>query len=102
MPLPMTTSRSRLRIIFMGLPSSDPNGAGEAGPASPPMLLDPGEAQKRDQRQQREDQEAGLIAAGDALRIAETGGEVEAADAAHHADQAGHHADLAAKALRHQ
>ncbi len=49
-----------------------------------------------------EDGEAGGVAAGQLLGGAEAGGEVEAADAAGHADQAGHDADLAAEALRHE
>jgi hypothetical protein len=53
-------------------------------------------------RQGREAEEADLVGTGHLLGHAQAGGQVEAADAAGHADQAGHDADLLAEPLGRQ
>src|SRR3546814_14918179 len=66
------------------------------------MTLDEGQRDERDGGEPGEDREAGGEAARPLLRETERGGEVEAADPAGHADEAGHHPDLGRKALRHE
>ena len=85
------------------IPSSDLRRRQVRGaPGGAPAAFDGGEAEQGGDGQRSEDQEAGLVAAGDLLAVAQAGGQVEAADAAGHADQASHDADFLLEALRHQ
>src|SRR5262249_37373848 len=109
MPLPIRTSRGFRGIsIFMirsplGTGWSDARGAERRRtPGRPPARLDAGQGQERQAREAGEHEEAGLVAGGELLGIAEAGGEIETAEAAGHADDAGHDADLAAEALGHE
>src|SRR5882724_4087671 len=61
-------------------------------PSCSPALLDRGQAKQRDDRQDGEHQEAGLVARGQLPGVAEAGRQVEPADATRHADHPGHHA----------
>src|SRR4051812_49089574 len=101
MPLP-TTTRRRLSATEP-LPASDARRAELGGfPGRAPAALDACQAGERQARQCGEDQESSLVAAGQLLGVAEARGEIEAAEAARHPDEAGHDADLAPEPLRHQ
>src|SRR3954465_3653200 len=103
MPLPTTTRRS-LETAMRGLRSPSDTRRADVGraPGRAPAALDARQADERQNRQRSKEQEAGLIVAGQLLRVAEAGGQVEAAEAARHADEASHDADLAPEPLRHE
>src|SRR5689334_2049773 len=102
MPLPITTRFSRRSaIMFMcGCPLD--TRSGESAHFTAPARPHRENAGKSDQRHGGEDREAESVAAGELLGVTQAGGEIEAAKAAGHADQAGHQADILAEALRHQ
>src|SRR3954451_21864999 len=71
-------------------------------PGRAPAPLDAGNGDERERGERGEDEESRSVAAGVLLRVAKAGGEIETAEPAGHADDAGHHADLALKPLRHE
>src|SRR5687767_3062203 len=105
MPLPMTTRCSRglmesRGIMFIGKFPLDAGG-GESAHFPAPAWPDREDAGETDERHGGEDREAEGVAAGELLGVAQAGGEIEAANAAGHAHQAGHDADILGEALRH-
>src|SRR5690348_1377387 len=85
-------------IFLLPLPGSDPHTRGRT-PVPAPRIFDDRDAEAGDAGESGEDQEAGREAAGQLFGDAERRGEVEAADATGHADQAGHHPDLFGETL---
>src|SRR5690554_1368111 len=110
MPLPITTSLSgsTIRPKLVGafttrspflVWASDAGSLEGRAPGRAPAALHRRERDQRDEREPGEDQETRRGAAGVFLRKAERGGEVEAAEAAGEADEAGHHPDFLPEAL---